>query len=91
MAVVTIAAKSAGTGAALGAAAVLIVIPIVLLILVAPLQRKRYRSGRRVRFASSDRVVHEGTIIGSGKLGRIRVRDGDGTEYELRATRVRLL
>lgn len=91
MPVVMIAANSAGTGAALGAAAVLIVIPIVLVLLLGPIQRKRYRTGRSVRFISSDRVVREGTIIGSGKRGRVRVRDGDGMEYELRPTRIRLL
>ncbi len=86
-----IAAQSAGTGAEIGAAAVLIVVSVGLVILLAPIQRKRYRSGRSVRFVSPDRVVREGTIVGYGKRGRVRVRDGDGAEYELRATRINLL
>ena len=86
-----IAAQSGGTGVEIGAAAVLIVIPIVLVILIAPIQRRRFQSGRSARFRSRDGVVREGTIVGFGKGRRVRVRDSDGTEHELRPTRIHLL
>ncbi len=90
MPVVVIAAQSAGTGAVIGAA-VLILVSIGLVAMVAPLQRRRFRSGRSARFRPADGVVREGTIVGSGKGRRIRVRDSDGTEYEVRPTRIYLM